>query len=262
MRYDQSAIGPCSVLSGSPRIFDRKGLLRRSPVWFWMEIGIRDCPYRLNDRFAGNGRPPSRQGRSASYRRSGQSGPTPIVKSFGCRRRTKISGETNPQPPRGEAYGDLTIWLCEDGPLRRCPGGPGSAARELPRSIGVESSILLPGLLRSRLLQHNRVGKQTFGPAAREVSRWTRSRRFGKAITAETSAITGTGSFRLGPEPHTTAIWPVCSAKAASSHSGGRVNWNMAPRGSFAVAHNRPPCASMMERQMVRPMPMPLGLVV
>lgn len=31
------------------------------------------------------------------------------------------------------------------------------------------------------------------------VSRWTRSRRSGKAITAETSAIAGTGSFRFGP---------------------------------------------------------------
>jgi hypothetical protein len=49
---------------------------------------------------------------------------------------------------------------------------------------------------------------------------------------------------------------------AASSHSRGRVNWNMAPRGSFGATRSRPPCASMMERQMVRPIPMPLGLVV
>lgn len=35
----------------------------------------------------------------------------------------------------------------------------------------------------------------------------------------------------------------------------------MAPRGSFASAHNRPPWLAMMDRQIDSPMPIPLGLV-
>src|SRR6266851_7914318 len=42
----------------------------------------------------------------------------------------------------------------------------------------------------------------------------------------------------------------------------GRLNRNVAPWGMFAVAHIRPPCASMIERQIDSPMPMPPGLVV
>src|ERR1700675_3965884 len=42
----------------------------------------------------------------------------------------------------------------------------------------------------------------------------------------------------------------------------GRVNCNVAPWGTFAVAHNRPPWASMIERQTEGPIPMPLDLVV
>jgi hypothetical protein len=40
------------------------------------------------------------------------------------------------------------------------------------------------------------------------------------------------------------------------------VNSNVAPRGTFALAHNRPPCASMIERQIDRPIPMPADFVV
>jgi hypothetical protein len=36
----------------------------------------------------------------------------------------------------------------------------------------------------------------------------------------------------------------------------------MAPRGTFALAHNRPPCASMIERQIDNPSPKPLGFVL
>jgi hypothetical protein len=36
----------------------------------------------------------------------------------------------------------------------------------------------------------------------------------------------------------------------------------MAPRGKFALAHNLPPCESMIERQIDRPSPKPSGLVV
>jgi hypothetical protein len=42
----------------------------------------------------------------------------------------------------------------------------------------------------------------------------------------------------------------------------GRVNWKLAPRGTVAAAHTRPPCASMIERQIDSPMPIPPGLVV
>jgi hypothetical protein len=42
----------------------------------------------------------------------------------------------------------------------------------------------------------------------------------------------------------------------------GKVNRKTAPLGSFAPAHNRPPCASTIERQIERPNPNPPGLVV
>jgi len=42
----------------------------------------------------------------------------------------------------------------------------------------------------------------------------------------------------------------------------GVKNRKMAPRGWFASAHNRPPCASMIERQIESPIPKPVGLVV
>src|SRR6202795_140375 len=42
----------------------------------------------------------------------------------------------------------------------------------------------------------------------------------------------------------------------------GRLNRKTAPWGTFAVAHIRPPCASMIERQIDSPMPLPLDLVV
>jgi hypothetical protein len=42
----------------------------------------------------------------------------------------------------------------------------------------------------------------------------------------------------------------------------GKLNWNAAPRGSFASAHSRPPWASMMDRQIDSPIPTPLDFVV
>ncbi len=42
----------------------------------------------------------------------------------------------------------------------------------------------------------------------------------------------------------------------------GTVKLNSAPRGMFAVAHNRPPCASMIDWQIDSPNPNPEGLVV
>src|SRR5258705_432080 len=40
------------------------------------------------------------------------------------------------------------------------------------------------------------------------------------------------------------------------------VNSNVAPRGTFALAHRRPLCASMIERQIDSPSPKPPGFVV
>ncbi len=42
----------------------------------------------------------------------------------------------------------------------------------------------------------------------------------------------------------------------------GKAKWNTAPRGSFFAAQSRPPCASMIDRQIGNPMPIPCGLVV
>jgi hypothetical protein len=42
----------------------------------------------------------------------------------------------------------------------------------------------------------------------------------------------------------------------------GNVNWKTAPCGTLLDAHNRPPCASMIARQIDRPTPTPSGFVV
>ena len=42
----------------------------------------------------------------------------------------------------------------------------------------------------------------------------------------------------------------------------GTVNWNTVPDGSIASAHSRPPWASMMDRQIDNPIPIPLDFVV
>jgi len=46
------------------------------------------------------------------------------------------------------------------------------------------------------------------------------------------------------------------------SRAGGTVNANVAPGPALGDAQIRPPCASMMERQIDNPIPIPLGLVV
>ena len=46
------------------------------------------------------------------------------------------------------------------------------------------------------------------------------------------------------------------------SFSTGRANWKTAPRGVLALAQSCPPCASMIERQIGSPIPIPAGLVV
>ena len=44
--------------------------------------------------------------------------------------------------------------------------------------------------------------------------------------------------------------------------AAGTENWKTAPGGTFALAHSRPPCASMIERQIDSPRPRPSGFVV
>ena len=46
------------------------------------------------------------------------------------------------------------------------------------------------------------------------------------------------------------------------SSPAGRLKWNEAPRSGFVLAQSRPSWASMIERQIANPMPMPCGLVV
>ena len=50
--------------------------------------------------------------------------------------------------------------------------------------------------------------------------------------------------------------------RTQSSTPAGKVNWNIAPRGRLASAHKRPPWASMMDRQIESPIPIPLVFVV
>ena len=63
-------------------------------------------------------------------------------------------------------------------------------------------------------------------------------------------------SVGVSTHKHIRILGPETGAMAAS----GVKNWKIAPCGSFASTHNRPPCASMIERQIDRPMPKPLGL--
>src|SRR5437016_2174100 len=44
--------------------------------------------------------------------------------------------------------------------------------------------------------------------------------------------------------------------------ASGRLNKKVAPGPWFGSAHNRPPCDSMIMREMAKPMPMPWGFVV
>src|SRR5262245_21268252 len=50
--------------------------------------------------------------------------------------------------------------------------------------------------------------------------------------------------------------------KAGYLGGAGSVNLKTAPRGWFALAHSRPSCASMIDRQIESPSPRPPGLVV
>jgi hypothetical protein len=49
---------------------------------------------------------------------------------------------------------------------------------------------------------------------------------------------------------------------ADDSQASGRVNWKLAPRTELFVAQTSPPWASMIDRAMASPMPIPAGFVV
>jgi hypothetical protein len=57
--------------------------------------------------------------------------------------------------------------------------------------------------------------------------------------------------------------WPLSvRGQDASFERTGKVKVKMAPMGCAAVARNCPPCASTIERQIDKPIPNPVGLVV
>jgi hypothetical protein len=68
----------------------------------------------------------------------------------------------------------------------------------------------------------------------------------------------------LDPGPGMTgeSHGPWCSRIYELPFAPGKVNANTAPRGSFASAQSRPPWASMIDRQIDSPVPVPLDLVV
>jgi len=49
--------------------------------------------------------------------------------------------------------------------------------------------------------------------------------------------------------------------RAPGLYAAGQGELNIVPRGSFASAHNRPPWASMIDRQIDKPHPCPLAFV-
>jgi len=68
----------------------------------------------------------------------------------------------------------------------------------------------------------------------------------------------GIGPRQLGAQ--SPPIWKTWSLEA--HRTAGRAKWKVDPWSAFSVAQSRPPCASMMERLIDSPMPMPSGLVV
>jgi hypothetical protein len=64
----------------------------------------------------------------------------------------------------------------------------------------------------------------------------------------------------LDHQPGTQEFSPV--TVPALSERVGIVKLKIAPRGWLAVTHKRPPCASMIERQIDSPMPKPSAFVV
>jgi hypothetical protein len=83
-------------------------------------------------------------------------------------------------------------------------------------------------------------------------------------VTNLSGGVAGSQTYDSGVKPRITGVAGRAEGSNYDVISGqaGTVNSKMAPWGTFAFAHNRPPCASMIERQMGSPIPKPFGLVV
>jgi hypothetical protein len=72
----------------------------------------------------------------------------------------------------------------------------------------------------------------------------------------------------IGRHPHRAVIVDYEDERHPFRHgisvavAVGTVNAKVVPGPALGSAHNRPPCASTIERLMARPMPIPSGLVV
>ena len=62
--------------------------------------------------------------------------------------------------------------------------------------------------------------------------------------------------------PFASAFSPWARVRPRSTQQRAGQNWNTAPLGVFPATHNRPSWASMIERQIDRPIPMPSDFVV
>ena len=66
----------------------------------------------------------------------------------------------------------------------------------------------------------------------------------------------------LGPYAFNTLLPPRRLDHADLASSSGSEKWKLAPAGALSVAQICPPCASMIDFEIARPMPTPEGLVV
>ena len=65
-------------------------------------------------------------------------------------------------------------------------------------------------------------------------------------------------------EPHELSLWfgtALITIGVIAKREPGKLTWRVTPQGSLAVAQIRPSCASMIERQIESPIPMPVGFV-
>src|SRR5262252_10992173 len=104
--------------------------------------------------------------------------------------------------------------------IRRAHQGP---ARSAPRRLSLEKT---------------RAGRQDVRTG--EMAEWLKAHAW-KACVRQHRTV--------GSNPTLSAI------HLNSSELAGTANWKTAPRGTLALAHSLPPCASMIERQIDRPMP-------
>src|ERR1700733_4888962 len=135
-----------------------------------------------------------------------------------------------------------------------------SSIAKAPVSHGVQNPMILrqsdasrcPGLqpLTPTLAAHRESREADIADCGRGRLIWAESRRL-------------TRPSRMTSERHIA----VLDGRRVQGGDGtveldGNVNWKTAPRGALALAHNRPPYGSMIERQIDSPSPRPFGLVV